>query len=60
VEYPLLPVPGTGRHYPGQLQHPEGTRKGGVGWIVANSVRESWDVWLDVRTGEGRLRRQRD
>jgi hypothetical protein len=27
-----------------------------VGWIVANSGRDSWDVWLDVHTGEGRLR----
>jgi hypothetical protein len=31
-----------------------------VGWIVANSGRDSWDVWLDLHTGEGRLRRQRD
>jgi hypothetical protein len=31
-----------------------------IGWIVAKSGRESWDVWLDVHTGEGRLRRQRD
>ena len=30
-----------------------------VGWIVANSGRDSWDVWLDLHTGEGRLRRQR-
>jgi hypothetical protein len=30
-----------------------------IGWIVANSGRNSWDVWLDVHTGEGRLRRQR-
>ncbi len=22
-----------------------------VGWIVANSGRDSWDVWLDVYTG---------
>jgi hypothetical protein len=29
-----------------------------VGWIVANAGRESWDVWLDLHTGEGRLRRQ--
>jgi hypothetical protein len=28
--------------------------------IVANSGRDSWDVWLDIHTGEGRLRRQRD
>jgi hypothetical protein len=31
-----------------------------VGWIVANSGRDSWDVWLDLLTGEGRLRRRRD
>ena len=30
-----------------------------VGWIVANAGRESWDVWLDLHTDEGRLRRQR-
>ncbi len=29
-----------------------------IGWIVANSGRDSWDVWLDVHTGEDRLRRQ--
>jgi hypothetical protein len=29
-----------------------------IGWIVANSGRESWDVWLDVQTGEGRLRQR--
>jgi hypothetical protein len=29
-----------------------------IGWIVANGGRDSWDVWLDVRTGEGRLRKQ--
>jgi hypothetical protein len=29
-----------------------------VGWIVANSGRDSWDVWLDLHTGEGRLRRR--
>jgi hypothetical protein len=31
-----------------------------VGWIVANAGRESWDVWLDLHTGEGRLRRCTD
>jgi hypothetical protein len=31
-----------------------------VGWIVANSGRDSWDVWLDRHTGEGRLRRRVD
>jgi hypothetical protein len=28
-----------------------------LGWILANAGRDSWDVWLDVHTGEGRLRR---
>jgi hypothetical protein len=37
---------------------PKGRRK--VGWIVSHGGRESWDVWLDLETGEGRLRRQRD
>ena len=27
--------------------------------IVANTGRDSWDVWLDVHTGEGRLRRRK-
>ena len=31
-----------------------------VGWIVSKGGRESWDVWLDLHTGEGRLRRQVD
>ncbi len=31
-----------------------------VGWIAANSGRDAWDVWLDLHTGEGRLRRQVD
>ena len=31
-----------------------------IGWIVANSGRQSWDVWLDIHTGEGRLRKQAD
>ena len=31
-----------------------------IGWIVANCGRDNWDVWLDVHTGEGRLRRRRD
>jgi hypothetical protein len=30
-----------------------------IGWIVANAGRDSWDVWLEVHTGEGRLRRQK-
>jgi hypothetical protein len=29
-----------------------------VGWIVTRSGRESWDVWLDVRTGLVKLIRQ--
>lgn len=28
-----------------------------IGWIVANGGRDSWVVWLDLHTGEGRLRR---
>jgi hypothetical protein len=28
--------------------------------VVANSGRDSWDVWLDLRTGEERLRRRKD
>jgi hypothetical protein len=31
-----------------------------VGWIIAEGGRSSFDVWLDLHTGEGRLRRQRD
>jgi hypothetical protein len=31
-----------------------------IGWIVAEGGRTSYDVWLDLHTGEGRLRRQRD
>ena len=48
--------------FPDQLEDaqasctPKGRCK--VGWIVANSGRDSWDVWLDLETGEGRLRRQ--
>jgi hypothetical protein len=30
-----------------------------VGWILSNSGRDSWDVWLDLHTSEGRLRRQK-
>lgn len=29
-----------------------------IGWIVAASRRTSWDVWLDVHTGEGCLRKR--
>jgi hypothetical protein len=31
-----------------------------IGWILANGGRDSSDIWLDVHTGEGRLRRQRE
>lgn len=31
-----------------------------AGWIVTNAGRDSWDVWRDVHTGEGRVRRQVD
>jgi hypothetical protein len=31
-----------------------------IGWIISNGGRESFDVWLDLETGEGRLRRQVD
>ena len=29
-----------------------------IGQIVAHGGRDDWDVWLDVHTGEGRLRRR--
>ncbi len=29
-----------------------------VGWIVSRGGRESWDVWLEVRTGLVKLIRQ--
>jgi hypothetical protein len=31
-----------------------------IGWIVSHGGRASWDVWLDLHIGEGRLRQQRD
>ena len=31
-----------------------------IGWIVAEGGRTSYDVWLDVHTREGRLRREQD
>jgi hypothetical protein len=31
-----------------------------VGWIVTNGGRDAYDVWLDLKTGEGRLRRRVD
>ena len=31
-----------------------------IGWIIAEGGRTSYDVWRDVHTGEGRLRRQRE
>jgi hypothetical protein len=37
---------------------PQGRCK--IGWIIADGGRSSFDVWLDLHTGEGRLRRQRD
>ena len=58
--------PGEGRCYalPDPVEHarasctPKGRCK--VGWIISHGGRESWDGWLDIETGEGRLRRQRD
>lgn len=29
-----------------------------IGWIVVNSGPDSWDVWLDVNTGEAQLKRR--
>jgi hypothetical protein len=29
-----------------------------IGWVVRDSGREAWDAWYNVKTGEGRLRRQ--
>jgi len=29
-----------------------------LGWMLADSERKAWNVWLDVHTGEGRLRRR--
>jgi hypothetical protein len=37
---------------------PQGRCK--IGWIISHGGRESWDVWLDLETAEGRVRRQRD
>ena len=31
-----------------------------IGWIVAEGGRTSYDIWLDVHTGEGRLRHRSD
>ena len=31
-----------------------------IGWIVAEGGRTSYDIWLDVHTGKGRLRRRKD
>lgn len=49
-------------HYDVKSAHQTCTPKGRckIGWIVANNGRDSWDVWLDVHIGEGRLRRQRE
>jgi hypothetical protein len=27
-----------------------------IGWVAADSGRQSWDAWYNVRTGEGRLK----
>jgi hypothetical protein len=27
-----------------------------IGWIISDAGRESWDMWLEVHTGEERLR----
>jgi hypothetical protein len=31
-----------------------------IGWIIAEGGRTSYDVWLDLHTGEGRLRHRSD
>ena len=31
-----------------------------IGWLIAEGGRTSYDVWLALRTGEGRLRRRQD
>lgn len=31
-----------------------------IGWVAAASGRQTWDAWLNVETGEGRLRKQPD
>ena len=59
-------APGDDRCYPladplheaQQTCTPKGRCK--IGWIVRASGRESFDVWLDVHTGEGQLRKQAD
>jgi hypothetical protein len=54
--------PGEGRCYalPDPVEHARAscTPKGRcrIGWTISSGGRESWDVWLDVHTGEGRLR----
>jgi hypothetical protein len=58
------PVPGDNRCYafPSNVDAacatctPKGRCK--VGWVVRASGRESWDVWLEVRTGLVKLVRQ--
>jgi hypothetical protein len=65
----LVPLGGIQRHHPaGMVNRPgaipaaggDGIPKGRclIGWIVAEGGRTSYDVWLDLHTGEGRLRRQ--
>jgi hypothetical protein len=29
-----------------------------IGWIIAEGGRTSYDAWIDIHTGEARLRRQ--
>jgi hypothetical protein len=31
-----------------------------IGWVAADSGRKTWDAWFNVKTGEGRLRKQED
>jgi hypothetical protein len=31
-----------------------------IGWISADTARKAWYVWLDIHTGEGRLRKWTD
>jgi hypothetical protein len=59
-------VPGDNRCYPfpanvdaaRETCTPKGRCK--VGWVVRKSGRESWDVWLEVRTGLVKLIAQAD
>jgi hypothetical protein len=31
-----------------------------IGWVAADSGRQTWDAWYNVFTGEGRLRQEPD